>query len=346
MSTRSVFTVSALCATLFFSTQVFSGEQGQSASHTLSKGGVSTPVSVRESKAVSTVQAKVAPVSTTEPQPSVDTSEKVKKATKARAKRKKARRHHARHATSRQPARITYLPRHRELVGDQNYQGNFLVGGEIGYARQEIKDFVTRLNANSPAPFGFVTPLSVRRETMSNGGGLLGLLAGWQYRCERALFGAEASVDFQTFDQPRPFMFTDSNNFSYSATAYYDRGPLFALTGRAGWFVTSGFLPYVRLGAQVSRDKVNFQVFPFSSVMPMGALKDFSSARHSQYGVVAGLGIELPALIGASTVRVEYVFSKTETATIIDTQGPIYGKHTFKRPEVNALKVAWVWNFL
>ena len=41
----------------------------------------------------------------------------------------------------------------------------------------------------------------------------------------------------------------------------YERGPIFGLTGRGGYFVTPGFFPYIRAGVQTSRDTVTYQVY-------------------------------------------------------------------------------------
>ena len=81
---------------------------------------------------------------------------------------------------------------------------NFLLGAEIGYARQKEK-FTTRFSSPLTIP---PTLLDEHSETISDKGTLLGIIAGWQYRCHRVLLGIEGAVDFQNYTMPRGFMFS------------------------------------------------------------------------------------------------------------------------------------------
>ena len=48
----------------------------------------------------------------------------------------------------------------------------------------------------------------------------------------------------------------------------YRRGPVYTLSGRLGYFVTSFFMPYIRLGAQVSRDELDYQAQIGNPLLP------------------------------------------------------------------------------
>jgi hypothetical protein len=216
----------------------------------------------------------------------------------------------------------------------------FLLGGEMGYERQK-EEFTTHYIAPTVLPLP-ITSYDNQSETISDRGTFLGLLAGLQYRLGRVLIGIEGNLDFNSFYQPSFFVFNTPNNVNtdvFSATAFYKRGPVLGLTGRAGWFVTPGFMPYVRLGAQVSHDEGSYQV-----VAGVNQVRDYSERSKQIYGVVGGIGVELPTFIGPSTLRFEYTYSCTQSLTIVDNQPPILGTNRFPSPVTNAFKVAWVWN--
>lgn len=239
------------------------------------------------------------------------------------------------------------------LVSPANYardkNHNFLVGGEIGYQRQK-EEFSTDFIA--PGLALPVLEATNQSHTISDKATLLGLIAGWQWQCQRALLGVEANVDFANFRKNPFFAFAVNDPSSvttanyFNAAVLYERGNVYALTGRAGYFVTPGFMPYVRLGAQVSRDEVSYQVSGTTLPGSNPTISDYTDKKQDVYGVVAGIGVEFPAFIGPSTLRFEYTFNKTESISIEDDALPVSGTHRFHRPETNAFKVAWVWNFL
>ena len=130
----------------------------------------------------------------------------------------------------------------------------------------------------------------------------------------------------------------------YTGTAYYDCGPVFALTGRFGYFVTPGFLPIFALVLRSAKIRQITKYFPFPHY-PISLSWISASKEKTVYGVVAGLGVEFPTFIGASTIRFEYTFNRTQAIAISDQVLPILGTHKFHYPETNAIKMAWVWNF-
>ncbi len=222
---------------------------------------------------------------------------------------------------------------------------NYLLGVEGGYARQ-TENFITGyVNPTAAVP---LTSYDNQTYMMSDELLFFGIVGGWQWRCNRTMLGIEGNVDLHSMLKSDSFLYstiTPGGTDTYVGTAWYDRGPIFGLTGRAGYFVTSGFMPYVRLGAQVSRDEANYQAFvnPDSP----GFQADFiSSGKEDIWGMVLGIGIELPAMIGPSTFRIEYNYTRTESIVIEDGTPPIFGTDKFRNPQTNVLKFAWVWNFV
>ncbi len=219
---------------------------------------------------------------------------------------------------------------------------NFLVGGSLGYAAQK-SNFTTRFVNGAFAP-GLISQYQYRdhSEKITESGVMMSVLGGWQWHCKRWMLGAEGNVDFSSFEKVRFFAHTDEYTpQAYTGSVLYDRGDILGLTGRVGYFVTPFFMPYVRLGAQMSRDEVSYQVITSPTQAP-----DFSSRKKDVYGFVAGVGAEFPTYIGASTIRFEYNFTKTESVIIEDNFLPVVGNHKFRYPETHIGKIAWVWNFM
>jgi len=233
-------------------------------------------------------------------------------------------------------------------LGQAGTSSNFLLGGELGWARQK-EGFNTQFIAPTLVPALNVLAFPAQSSMITDQGAMFGLLAGWQMRCNRLLAGIEANVDFQEFEETRSFALIDSITGVHpvAGSVLYNRGPVYALTLRGGYFVTPGFMPYVRAGAQYSRDEATYQASIFQP--GVGLIPDaLNSKRDDVWGAVAGIGVEFPAFIGPSTIRVEYTFSVTENIVIDDTVGVMRGTHNFRDPypETSTIKLAWVWNFL
>ncbi len=232
-------------------------------------------------------------------------------------------------------------------LGQAGTSSNFLLGGELGWARQK-EGFNTQFIAPALFPPVNVLAFPAQSVMITDQGAIFGLLAGWQWRCNRFLAGVEADVDFQEFEEARAFSLIDSVTGVHpvAGTVVYDRGPVYQFTLRGGYFVTPGFMPYVRVGAQYSRDEATYSASIFQP--GVGGIPDFSSKREDIWGVVAGIGVEFPAFIGPSTIRAEYTFARTQNLVIDDGVAPMIGTHNFTHPhpETSAIKFAWVWNFV
>lgn len=225
---------------------------------------------------------------------------------------------------------------------------NFLAGIEGAYARQK-QDFSTLYTDPSLTPVA-ITDINQQAYMMDDPLLMAGGILGWQWRCNRFLLGLEANADLHSLNKARAFVYNGGTSPSvFEGTMEYDRGPIYNFTMRAGYFVTPSMMPYVRGGAQFSRDEATYQVFTNIAVSGVGAAQqaDFiSSGKKDIWGYVLGIGLEFPALLGPSTIRVEYLYSRTESISIGDGIPPIFATDRFEHPQTNAIKFAWVWNFI
>lgn len=315
--------------------------------------GISNAQSTDDNAAAAqATEDKAADKSVSEAKEAATTAEPSKKASKPSKKKKHKRAHHKRHKHNRKHQH-TYHPSSLEkrlaphfIWSDHRApRNNFLVGGSLSYAAQKTK-FVTRYTAPALLP-NPITIYTDHSEHLVDNGVLMGLFAGWQWRHNRFMAGIEASVDFDDFEKSESFVYQEAItgfNVIYGTTLY-DRGDLFGFSGRLGYFVTPFFMPYVRLGAQFSRDEVNYQAYigrpGVSYPQP-----DFSSEKRDVWGILGGVGAEFPTYIGGSTIRIEYNFVRTESIIIGDNTFPIIGEHKFRNPETHIGRVSWVWNFL
>lgn len=140
-------------------------------------------------------------------------------------------------------------------------------------------------------------------------GWILGALGGWQAKYHKIVLGIEANVDLQR-------VHTDN----------YEHDAIWAFTGRAGYALSPVWMPYVRLGFQLSNDEIHYQI-----------LDTDVSRQKTVLGAVAGIGAEFSGFFDCSTLRLEYVFSQNSKIKIENQR--------FDPPQTHAIKLAWVWNY-
>jgi len=224
-------------------------------------------------------------------------------------------------------------------------RSNFLVGAEAGVeSRHTHYNFDYVLTANAVA--GTVGQLQRNQTRVTDTGSFLGLLAGWQIQCGRTLLGVEGNVNFRSFEETKQTLFADNvvpNGVTlttpYLATAKYERGTAYQLTGRAGWWLTPFFMPYVRLGLQYSRDQITFS----APVRQVAGNPSFSE-KESVWSGVGGIGVEIPAF-GPTSVRVEFDYVYSPSTSWEDVTGLMQGTHRVDHPKSYVGKASWVWNF-
>jgi opacity protein-like surface antigen len=216
------------------------------------------------------------------------------------------------------------------------WQGNWVAGVTGGYSKQEGEFHFNSQNPAGGAQNVFSQELSTRHY-------LLGLLGGYQVICNGWLWGLELNVDWQNKHQDNNLAYTDVNNRGWEAGISYERDYALGLTGRLGYQVSSFFLPYVRVGAQGSRDKLHYYANnTFAQIVDI-------ENRKTVYRFVGGVGAELPIPVEVAglTFRAEYNYEANGggvTAVGVASDNTTLVTVNMK-PHSNVGKVSVVWNF-
>lgn len=180
---------------------------------------------------------------------------------------------------------------------------NLLLGASAGSASRDGK-LSTEMDYknNAIVPPGFF--LTNVKHDLKDSGFIWGIIGGAQATCGPYMFGLEANVDWPDYDSTHAFAFSDSRGAQgWNGLAHYDQGHTIGLSVRAGYRVFDWLMPYIRIGAETSKDKlqVNFsgnQFYPF-------AINLNTSRRSLRFLGGAGLEIPLP-LISGLVARAEY----------------------------------------
>ena len=138
-----------------------------------------------------------------------------------------------------------------------------------------------------------------------------GVFAGYQIQCNQYLLGLEAGFNWQDFDERRDFhlLANNSPNTTQNLASYeYEKGTAFSLSLRAGYEVLDWLMPYVRLGAQTSRDTLTMSVI----FDPTNQLAGFSTTNAEErkriYRFLGGVGLEF-IVIPQVSLRTEYNYT-------------------------------------
>ena len=218
------------------------------------------------------------------------------------------------------------------------WEGNWLIGVTGGYAQQD---------GHYEVNIGYAPPgsqVGTVRKRFTEDEFIWGLLAGYQARCNSWLFGAEINVDWRDLDGFSRFAFTDPLRVGWNGQAEYHQDTVVGLTGRVGYELTPCLLPYIRLGAETSDDRLSA-----SLINNVGTLSGAASDTRRQYRLVAGVGAEvpIPAICGL-TFRLEYNYY---------SQGKVIGADSYfsdnstvllssAKMRTNAGKASLVFNFM
>jgi opacity protein-like surface antigen len=234
-----------------------------------------------------------------------------------------------------------------------SWVGNWLMGASWGYAEQEA-GFRTNVSYVTPTNLNNVFPITTIVRDHSDVGFVWSLLVGYQVICRQWLVGMEFNVDWRDIEETHPFAFTDALPFlNWIGSERYERKRIGALTGRLGYAIRPYFMPFVRFGIELGKDRfqTNFALNPLQT--------PFSSEfedRHWTHRFLTGLGFEipLPHTCGA-TFRMEYNYS-SKGRTIESEQEialpPLIGQTPFTvffdsamQPYTQSWKGSLVWNF-
>ncbi len=182
----------------------------------------------------------------------------------------------------------------------QAMNGNWLVGGSIGYGESNgsLDSNVAYLDQA-----GIATQIeNISQVTSIHNNGLLGgLLVGYQVVCDRLIAGLELNADwYEDYDShdftliagPKP-AFRDS--LGYVGSAEYKHDLTVGLTARFGYSLTEYLIPYIRLGAEGTRDHLDVAyVCPFAFNVGNSSFTGSISESNTKYRFVGGIGLEIP----------------------------------------------------
>lgn len=224
---------------------------------------------------------------------------------------------------------------------------NWLVGVSAGYGNRvshlAVRNVVNlREEQREPFPGAYIV------RPLNDSGWIWGGFIGYQaIRCQW-LKGIELSVDYHPISQSKAFAFADPNGvFGYSGLMRYQRRWMGALTGRFGYALTTQFMPYVRLGAELGSDRLT------TSYSSPGILDNFlitNEQRQWVYRFLLGAGIEMPLVPSCgTTLRLEYNFhskGKTVKTEVTFFDNVIVSSLASEaQPYTQSMRLVLVWNF-
>lgn len=201
------------------------------------------------------------------------------------------------------------------------WQGNWLVGASGGYFNRRGDLDITMIDT------GRQTVINRRFEDT---GWLLGLVGGYQVKCNNWLLGVELNVNWEdVFDD------SEDNNLAFSdasvpnaqaqavqawnASSTFDRDWVVGLSGRMGFELAPYLMPYIRLGLEWSEDDLNYTQTNNSNTVSISADGSRDGVR-----VFGGIGVEVPVpTINGFTIRAEYDYHRrgrrVEAVNVVNT---------------------------
>lgn len=229
---------------------------------------------------------------------------------------------------------------------ESDWLGNWLVGASAGYGSRTGSN-QTQLSYNGSL-FPSTYPQSLIISDYSAPGIIFGLFMGYQAVKGNWLVGGELNVDHHDMNDDLPFAFTDAGNaIGWSAVTNYKRDLVAALTARVGYALAPYFMPYVRLGVELGRDKLSTRYEANPSVYPNSI--EVSTATYV-HRALSGFGFEIPLpMTCGATFRMEYNWhskSKTVKASGFLPDGLVTPAfESALQPQTHSGRVALVWNF-
>jgi opacity protein-like surface antigen len=226
--------------------------------------------------------------------------------------------------------------------------GNWLVGVSGGWAWHSDRDATVTIQ--HPAPGSEITSYQLGNDDSSSKF-IWGLLAGYQARVNGWLLGGEVNVDWRkhnddargfTVDDPVDGIITGSVNGNSGHNA------VVGLTGRIGYEVSPYFLPYIRLGAEVTRTE-NRDFVVTAPGVPYTVTS--SNDRNHRWGFIGGLGAEFPVPVCKTlSLRAEYNYHShsrhDDVAVLASDLATLYTVSGDGNRHENTGKLALVYNFL
>jgi opacity protein-like surface antigen len=234
------------------------------------------------------------------------------------------------------------------------WEGNWLLGVSGGWAWNSNRDAdVTIFHT----PGGEVTNFHVGDLNDNNNNFFWGLLAGYQAHCGGWLVGGEVNVDWRHdhgHDDGRSFSVVDPIDgvITGSIDGANHHNAVVGLTARLGYEVSCYFMPYIRLGAEVTRrNDVTFAAFADPAGAPVAYSVVYNTDRSHRWGFVGGLGAEFPLPVFPElSLRAEYNYHShskhDDISALASNLGTLYTVSGDGNRHENTGKASLVWNFL
>ncbi len=222
------------------------------------------------------------------------------------------------------------------------YTGHFLIGVDGGFGAQNGTPHLTAHNYPTSFDPG---ELDLNRD-LDNSGGIYSAFAGYEVSDGLWFAGLEASVSLQNLASSETFNGTFlgvPGPVIYATNIEFDRGLTVGVSGRVGLKVHPWVQPYLRVGVEGSKDKL--QVNAFTTTLGNVTVMD---DRQYNGRLLLGAGIEVPVHTNIS-LRVEYNYSTPNGTFAHLTSGVGTGGGTadlYHRPHQHLVKGAVTWNFI
>jgi opacity protein-like surface antigen len=198
------------------------------------------------------------------------------------------------------------------MSAQARWETNWLIGLSGGYASHgpDLEHtFIQLVPGNAPQYAAYHNDFDANDW-------IWGALGGYQAKCNKLLLGVELNVDWEK-RSTQNFGYGDISfipDYAVNGAVRYKRRSTIGLTGRLGYQALCWLMPYVRLGVETGRDRLEV----FMRAYQIGDFYKYDTSERS-YRFVSGLGLEMPiAQCTGLTVRAEYNYITKNEALYLD----------------------------
>lgn len=236
----------------------------------------------------------------------------------------------------------------------KEWDATWLFGVDVGW---ENRSGATNFEVVHPS--AFTTPLfptaantmeltSVAKTGLSDDGVIAGGFFGRQWECNKWVFGAEVGAEWMDLSDDHAFNYVTRIGDAGVAYARFERDWGVTVTGKGGYRFYQYFMPYWRLGVQISEDKLYTRHQDLTPTPTLLGPED--SHKRTVASFLGGLGFEIPCWMG-SALRFEWNYIRGWRLRTVDVDTPAgspsettYTNFDFK-PDSHVFKAAWVFFF-
>lgn len=225
-----------------------------------------------------------------------------------------------------------------------SWDGSVFIGISGGWAQRhgDVDATITH-----PTPGPGITVFSTDTGSSFDNGYLWGLLAGYELHQNHWIVGLEANLDWQDKrhkSDDNILAFTDSINQGWMYTPHYKTNAVLGISGRLAYELFTYFVPYLRLGAEFSSNRLRF----FAYDPTQGLFVEGDTRRHmTRLLLGAGAQIPIPIVMPGLSIRMEYNYHSGGKE--IDCEGlarPDYATlwNINSKASTDSVKASLVWN--